>query len=155
MAASRSRDGGHREGAKDHQELGAAPQKKRPSEFGRTLKHLRTEAGLSQAALASRAAVSPGYVGLIETGDRGERPSLDIVRRFGQAVNATVEQTEVLLRSAGHLGPDERLIQEGRPSFAAFVDSDRRLSGSQKELLKGIYASWIGRIQATQEKSDS
>lgn len=120
-----------------------SPIKKTVSDFSRTLKELRTEAGLSQATLAARAGVSPGYVGLIETGDRGDRPSLDIVKRFGQACNANVEQTEVLLRSAGHLAPDEHLIQDGRPSFASFVDSDRQLSVNQKKILKAMYASWL------------
>lgn len=121
-----------------------SPIRKTISEFGKTLKELRAAAGLSQAALAARAGVSPGYVGLIETGDRGDRPSLDIVRRFAQACNATVEQTEALLRSGGHLGPDEHLIQDGRPTFASFVDSDKFLSKGQKQVLKLMYDSWLG-----------
>lgn len=119
-----------------------SPIKKSVSDFSRTLKDLRVAAGLSQATLAAKAGVSPGYVGLIETGDRGDRPSLDIVKRFGQACNANVQQTETLLRSAGHLGPDEHLIQDGRPSFVSFVDSDRQMSANQKAILKSIYGSW-------------
>lgn len=119
------------------------PKIKTTTAFGEVLKRLRIEAGISQAALAARASVSPGYVGLIETGDRGGRPSLDIVKRFSQAVNANVEQTEELLRSAGHLEADEHLIQDGRQSFASFVDSDPQLSRIQKKILKDMYRSWI------------
>lgn len=112
--------------------------------FGEVLRTLRMEAGVSQSLLAARAGVSAGYVGLIETGHRGGRPSLDITKRFSQAVNANIEQTERLLRAAGHLGPDESLIQDGRPSFAAFVDSEPLLSRGQKKILKDMYRSWIG-----------
>lgn len=117
---------------------------KKLTPFGRVLKTLRTETGFSQAQVAARAGVSPGYVGLIEVGDRGERPSLDIVKRFGQALDANVEQMELLLRAAGHLGPDEHLIQDGRPSFASFVDGDPRLSRNQKKVLKLMYQTWLG-----------
>lgn len=117
--------------------------RKEVSPFGRKLKELRLRRGMSQATLARRAGVSNGYVGLIEIGDRGDRPSLDIVKRFGQAVSATVEEMEELLRATSHLGPHERLVPDERQSFAQFVDSDGMLSRHQKDVLIAVYDSWM------------
>jgi transcriptional regulator with XRE-family HTH domain len=125
----------HRRGAT------AGPQ---PTSFGRLLRDYRTERHLSQATLARLAGVSAGYVGLIETGDRGERPSLDIVKRFAQGLSLDVSETECLMRASGHLGPHETLIQDGRASFATTVANNRRLTSRQKELLISLYDSWLG-----------
>lgn len=115
-----------------------------PTTFGRLLRRFRTSQELSQAALARLAGVSAGYVGLIETGDRGERPSLDIVKRFAQGLRLDVAQTEELMRAGGHLGPHETLIQDERASFATVVANNRRLTSRQKELLISLYDSWLG-----------
>ena len=115
-----------------------------PTSFGRLLREYRVDRELSQAALARLAGVSAGYVGLIETGDRGERPSLDIVKRFAQALRLDVAETEGIMRTSGHLGPHETLIQDGRPSFAVVVSNNRRLTSRQKELLISLYDSWLG-----------
>jgi transcriptional regulator with XRE-family HTH domain len=108
------------------------------------LKDLRERRQLSQAVVARRAGVSPGYIGLIETGERGDRVSLDIVKRFGQALDANVEEMELLLKAAGHLGADEQLVPDGRPTFDQFVDADPRLTRTQKDILKAMYHSWLG-----------
>lgn len=113
--------------------------------FGELLRDLRHAQNLTQADVAHRAGVSPGYVGLIETGDRGERPSLDIVKRLGQAVFATIEEMESLLVATGHLHPAEHLIPDDVTSFSDFVGLDPRLSDVQKQLLVGLYESWLGK----------
>jgi transcriptional regulator with XRE-family HTH domain len=115
-----------------------------PTHFGRLLRRYRTDRQLSQAALARLAGVSAGYVGLIETGDRGERPSLDIVKRFAQGLRLDVPETEAIMRAGGHLGPHETLIHDGRASFATVVANNRRLTSRQKELLISLYDSWLG-----------
>lgn len=51
---------------------------------------------------------------------------------------------ELLLKAAGHLGPDEQLVPDGRPTFAQFVDSDPRLARTQKDILVALYRSWLG-----------
>lgn len=111
--------------------------------FGQTLKQLRLDRQMSQKTLATRAKVSPGYVGLIEIGERGGRPSLDIVKRFGQAVEASVEEMEALLRTSGHLAEGESLIPDGRLTFAEFVATEPLLSKTQKDVLVRIYESWV------------
>lgn len=119
------------------------------TEFGRLVLELRKAKGLSQSKVARSSGVSPGYVGLMETGERGERPGLEIVRRLCQGLQATVEESEALLRASGHLGANESLISGERLTFAAYVESDKRLSGQQKELLKMQYESWLGQGAAS------
>lgn len=111
--------------------------------FSRMLKELRMDRELSQAGLAKRAGVSNGYIGLIEVGQRGERPSLDVVKRLGQALSASLDEMEILLRTTGYLGPHEQLVPDERPTFAQFVDSDPLLSRRQKDALLTIYESWV------------
>lgn len=112
--------------------------------FGVEIKRLRQKAGITQAQLASRAGVSAGYVGLIETGDRGDRPSLDIVKRFAQVCDATLEETEQLLRITGHLSEHETLMPTERPSLSQFLSSDKELTKEQKAILISMYRSWVG-----------
>lgn len=50
--------------------------------FGATVRRLRHARGMSQAALAEAAGVSPAYIGLLETGQRGQRISLDFTVRI-------------------------------------------------------------------------
>lgn len=76
--------------------------------FGEVLRRLRKERDISQAALARNAGVSPGYIGLIETGLRGERPSLDICKKVAQGLKLDVAETEELLRAAGVSVPTRR-----------------------------------------------
>jgi transcriptional regulator with XRE-family HTH domain len=112
---------------------------KQPSAFGKVLRDLRVASGISQAELARNAMVSAGYVGLIETGERGERPSLDIVKRFAQGVSANVEELESLMRAAGHLGQHESLVDSEQPTVPSIVERDRFLSRKQKQILVMLY----------------
>jgi transcriptional regulator with XRE-family HTH domain len=113
--------------------------KKEPTAFGKLLREYRTSRGISQAELARHAMVSPGYVGLIETGERGERPSLDIVKRFAQALGANVEELEALMRSAGHLGEHESLVDSEQPTVQSIIERDKFLSRKQKAVLIELY----------------
>lgn len=117
--------------------------KKDVHSFGVVMKQLRTARHLSQADLAKAANISAGYVGLIEIGQRGERPSLDIVKAIGGALRATVAEMEALMRASNHLRADEPLIQEGRLSFQQFVDSEPLLTQGQKDVLLAMYFSWV------------
>lgn len=115
-----------------------------PTEFGALLRSMRIAKALSQAEVAARAGVSAGYVGLIETGDRGDRPKLDIVKRIGQAVEATVPEMEALLRATSFLAPNDPLIPEGQLTEIEVIEGSRRLSKSQKVILRAIIESWLG-----------
>jgi transcriptional regulator with XRE-family HTH domain len=111
--------------------------RRQPTAFGKTVRMLRASRGLSQAAVARRAFISPGYLGLLETGKRGDRPSLDMVKRFGQALTVTVDEMEALMRTAGHLGRDEKFIPGDQPTTIEVIDQDRRLTKSQKDVAEG------------------
>jgi transcriptional regulator with XRE-family HTH domain len=50
--------------------------------FGRNVRRLRKERGLSQEALADEVGLAPTYVGQIERGQRN--PTLDVVERFAE-----------------------------------------------------------------------
>jgi transcriptional regulator with XRE-family HTH domain len=52
--------------------------------FGRTLKRLRTERGLSMYALAKRSGISDVYIGKLEAG-RSD-PTLGMLRRLAKAL---------------------------------------------------------------------
>jgi transcriptional regulator with XRE-family HTH domain len=56
--------------------------------FGRTLKRLRTERGLSMYALAKRAGISDVYVGKLETNKSD--PTLGMLRRLAKALDVPV-----------------------------------------------------------------
>jgi transcriptional regulator with XRE-family HTH domain len=113
--------------------------KRKLTPFGDALKDLRARSGLSQVALARMAEVSTGYIGLIETGSRGNRPSLDVVKRLAQALNANLDETERLMKAAGWLHPDETLLNVERPDTRSVIQADRYLDDEQKRILIGVY----------------
>jgi len=56
--------------------------------FGRAVRRRRTEAGLSQEALAERAGLHPTYVSMVERGLRN--PTLDVSARIAKALKASL-----------------------------------------------------------------
>lgn len=128
-----------------------------PKTFGELLRELRTKpcggasceyctmdepelcGGVSQGTLARRSGVSPGYIGLIETGQRGKNPSREIIKRLSGALKCTVEELEMLMRVAGHLGPNERLIDEERVTVLAAIEADPVLVKEDKVMLISMY----------------
>ena len=119
------------------------PERRELTPFGQVFRELRSQQGLSQVAIATRAGVSTGYVGLIETGNRGAKPSLDVVKRFAQALNANLDQTEQLLKAAGWLRPGESLLPVDRPTTPHIIEADPFLDDTQKSLLIGIYQQMV------------
>lgn len=67
-----------------------------PKNFGRTVRKLRLEAGLSQIDLAEKADLNFNYVGSIERGEK--LASLETVARLARAFGLTGAE---LLRHAG------------------------------------------------------
>lgn len=112
------------------------------SPFGQLIRQMRTTHGWSQAVVARRAGITPGYVGLIETGERGEKPALDIVKRIAQALECTIEETEGLMRAGGHLGPDEHLIDGTRPTIVNMIKADPVLTEEQKHVVIAVYRAY-------------
>ena len=54
--------------------------------FGLTVRKYRTEAGLTQEALAERAGLHATYIGMVERGIRN--PTLDVALRISKALKA-------------------------------------------------------------------
>lgn len=111
--------------------------------FGQVVRQIRIAKGLSQQEVANRAGFSPGYVGLIESGDRGGRPKLDTVKRVGQGLNATVAETEALMRATGYLRDDEPLIDDSRPTLLGAIAADPRLTVEQKAAFVVFYRACV------------
>lgn len=110
--------------------------------FGQAVRHFRSEAGLTQAELAAAVQISTGYVGLIETGARGAKPSPDLTRRLAVALKLGPIKTEDLFRAGGHLRPNESLYAD-RSSTAVIdaIQSDAKLSEQSKRLMINVYTS--------------
>jgi transcriptional regulator with XRE-family HTH domain len=120
--------------------------------FGEIIRLLRTgeypgrteEQYVSQAVVADRAGISPGYVGLLETQKRGSKPSLDNVRKIADAVGATVLETEHLMLASGHLLPGQRLINDELPTVESVVRAHPLLTDEAKQTILNVYWSLLG-----------
>lgn len=111
------------------------------SPFARRVKELRNLRGLSQQAVARTGEFSPGYIGGIETGDRGKQPTRDLVMKIAKGLRATREETDELLRLAGYVTAGE---VPARLSFAEVVNTDPRLRSDQRKVLLDLYATFTG-----------
>lgn len=120
---------------------GVSEDEKGVGEFGRLVKRYRLARSLSAERLSLMAGLSKGYVTLIETGRRGQRPGRDNVIALAQALRApTVE----FLRTAG-LEPGDLLSPDERPTFREFVETDPSLRSDQKDVLIRTYETFVGR----------
>lgn len=111
-----------------------------PGEFGRLVRKYREARNMSQERLAQEAGLSNGYISLLETGRRGERPSRDTVIGIAQALRASIPE---LLHAAGRLEPGDDIAPDSRPTFADFVRTDPNLRSDQKVILIDLYNSWV------------
>lgn len=111
--------------------------------FSAKLKELREKARLSQPQLAERTGLSKGYIGGMETGARGKRPSRDVILALARALD--VPPLELLI-AAGRDSPADR---DGpltpRPSFQHLVKTDPLLRSDEREMLIRLYESYVGR----------
>lgn len=111
--------------------------------FGTLVKRYREARNMSQERLAELAKLSSGYISLIETGNRGKRPSRDTVIGIAQALDADVVE---FLRVAGRLEPADDINPDGsRIPFERFVNTDPALRSDQKKVLIDLYRSWVRR----------
>jgi len=74
-------------------------------QFGQVLREIRTERGLTQGQLAYKAATTPEYISMLETGDR--IPSTRLLVRLTNALSTT---PDYLLRRAGMLDIREETL---------------------------------------------
>lgn len=121
----------------------------RGTPFGDLVRKLRAEKGMTQQQVADLAGLSVSYVGLIELGERGKNLTDDKVRKFCQGLNATVAETEDMMRAAGMLRDDQHLISNERPSWHVVTRHDQFLTDDQKETLIKIYESWVPQSRGT------
>ena len=112
------------------------------SAFGAMVQDLRKEKGWSQQDLATAADLSLGYIGGIESGHRGQRPSREVVLAIARALDC---DPYPLLVAAGRNRPDdEPKVRSTRPTFEAFVTGDPLLKAAEREMLIRLYRSYVG-----------
>lgn len=64
--------------------------------FGKRVRELRKERGLSQVELASKVGIDRSYMGFLERGERN--PSLEMIAKIAEALSVTPD--ELLKQSA-------------------------------------------------------
>lgn len=101
----------------------AAPRHDIVVRFGKRLRELRLERGLSQATLAERAEVTPEYVSRIERGQVG--PSMDVIGRLAQALS--LDPRSLFEPGAGPRTAD--------PAIARLLDLVKNGTKEQRQLI--------------------
>jgi transcriptional regulator with XRE-family HTH domain len=109
-------------------------------EMGPLVRFFRKKRGMTQQEVATRAGISTAYIGLIEQGQRGQRPARDMVRSLSQALDLNLEETEMLFRAGGHLSADERLFGAG-PGVIQAIEADPSLPDASKRLMINLYGT--------------
>jgi transcriptional regulator with XRE-family HTH domain len=110
-------------------------------DIGDFIKEQRERANLSLRRLADRAGISNPYLSQIERGIR--RPSAEILKRLSRALEISAES---LYTRAG-------LIDEGpdAPTVVEAVESDRRLTPRQKQVVLDLYRALVEAGTASDE----
>lgn len=117
--------------------------KKNPSEiFQERLKAARDLRGLSQGALAGRAALPPSSIAHFEAGSR--KPSFDTLRKLANALEVT---TDYLLGRAD----DPLLAESGDPLYRDVG----KLTARDRELAKDFLKMLAERSQAKRKDDNS
>lgn len=99
-------------------------------EFKDVLKKLRKDRGLSQIELAAKLSVSPGLIGMYETGNR--KPSFEMLEAIGDYFNVSTDYLRG--KESGseyYLDPEvARLAQDlkDNPDIKVLFDASRNLS---------------------------
>ena len=99
-------------------------------EFKEVLKKLRKDRGLSQVELASKLGVSPGLIGMYETGSR--KPSYEMLETMGDYFNVSTDYLQG--RESGseyYLDPEvAEMAQQlkDRPELKVLFDASRDIS---------------------------
>lgn len=105
-------------------------------DFAKRLERIRTDAGLSQTALAERIGVSQSAISQMESGDR--KPSFDMVRQMAKALG--VKPSYLLGEEIDDLTKEERthfrqyrgLPEEARDELRAYAEYLRQKHAKKK-----------------------
>jgi transcriptional regulator with XRE-family HTH domain len=108
----------------------------RVAELGEFIKSQREVASMSVRRLADLAGVSNPYLSQIERGLR--RPSAEVLQALAKALQISAETLYV---RAGLLSDDDAAA----PSVREAVGRDPLLTAEQKQVLLGVYDSYVGR----------
>lgn len=111
--------------------------------FASELRRLREARGLSQARLATLAGLSQSYIGMVETGQRGRRPSRAIILQLAAALDA---EPDGLLAAAGL---DPGVVEPMAVSVPAAIEADDSLGPREKRLLLELYEVLVGTPEAS------
>ena len=112
------------------------------AELGRTLRHLRESAGLSQAELARRSGVGKSQLSKYESGK--ELPKLETLARLLEALGIeplTLFYSEHLLRHRAEIAPASLLVTTTTPLDDPALESFRRLFGHLLDSFEILMAS--------------
>ena len=102
--------------------------------FGESLRSVRDDLGLSQAAVGDRVGVTGSAVGQWETGKI--EPARDTVFALERALDLDAGR---LSRDLGYLPPDPL----DRPDVVAAIEADPRLSDQARVMLIALYRSAV------------
>jgi transcriptional regulator with XRE-family HTH domain len=105
--------------------------------FGGVIRELRQARGLSQSQLADRAGLTQSYVSMIESRQRGWRPSRNVVQSF--ALGLGVKERELL--KAADLDGFEEI--EPALTMKDAIDADPYLAPREKKALYELYRAMI------------
>ena len=112
-------------------------------EFKDVLKKLRKQRGLSQARLADELNVSPGLIGMYETGKR--KPSFEQLEELADYFNVSIDYlTGKDERSLYYLTPEQaQFAQEmfEKPGQRTLFDMTKNATPEQMEAIKDIIKS--------------
>jgi transcriptional regulator with XRE-family HTH domain len=108
----------------------------RVAELGEFIKSQREVASMSVRRLADLAGVSNPYLSQIERGLR--RPSAEVLQALAKALQISAESLYV---RAGLLTDEDAAA----PSVREAIGRDPLLTAEQKQVLLGVYDSYVGR----------
>lgn len=115
-------------------------------ELGPLVRYFRKAHRMTQQEVALKAGISTAYIGLIEQGQRGQRPARDMVRSLAQALELTIDETEMLFRAGGQLEPGETLFGSESGVVEA-IESDPCLPDASKKLMINLYGTLARRTR--------
>lgn len=121
-----------------------------PAGFGRSLRALRLQRGLSQTQLARDAGFDHSYVSRLESGDRA--PSREAVMRLAHELGLTPDQRDELLFAGGFVPTDPTALLADEPVLREVYQAlnDPSLASRFKHLIRRdlfTTMSWVAHIR--------
>ena len=109
--------------------------------FGELVRVYRAHREMTQSQVAAAAGCSTAYIGLLEQGRRGARPTTNMTRSLAQALNLNPAQMDRFFRAAGHLDEGHSLFDEREPGVITAINADTALSRANRQLMIRVYCT--------------